>query len=263
MSTKVDPRIFDFTQEEIRLQDMEAGLLAAKTPQEKLIICSQYGNVPLATELLKLDVTINPDPNTFTLSPLYIAVCHGQFEMVKFLIGHGANVNEMSRACGYTTLLNLAIIKRSLDIFTCLLENGADVNARYKMQNTSLHKAACLAEYDMGLADVFISKLLAAGATIQLNDRNYTPIALASILINYNCLLSDEEKSSRIGELKTLISGSLTKISTPITTVSPLISQSSLFSNKCEPESTGSVDDWVLINNMDHEDWVDDMNFSC
>jgi len=84
------------------------------------------GDIPTVTSLLNSGVPINPGPFG-GFAPLAAAATKGQFEMARFLLRRGADV-ELGD--GLMSPLALAVQQSNLDIATLLLQFGADVNSR-------------------------------------------------------------------------------------------------------------------------------------
>ena len=84
-----------------------------------------FGRLEMAQFLIERGADVNPpvaDP------PLYLAVLSRNCELVKLLIGKGANLNI---ALSYRwTLLHFAAKDNSAEIAKCLIEHGANINAK-------------------------------------------------------------------------------------------------------------------------------------
>ncbi|KAM3923689.1 ankyrin repeat and protein kinase domain-containing protein 1 [Leptodactylus fuscus] len=111
------------------------------------------------------------DENNFTL--LHYAVAEGNFERVNHFLGLNANVN--SRTVSGSTPLILAVQRKLLDICSCLIENGADVNIMDEDKWSPLHFAAQVGD------DRIARLLLDNGARVDALERDdWTPLHLAS-----------------------------------------------------------------------------------
>jgi TPR repeat protein len=141
--------------------EFDAKLFAiAETLYDKLLIAVRSdANIDVVTELLSLGAKINPDPETHTSTPLYLAVASGQLLMVKFLLSRGANINQPSRRNALTPLL-ASISFGHEDIFNYLLEEKTDFNLKNTLGCTPLHAAAGIAESNPELSTRFITSLL-------------------------------------------------------------------------------------------------------
>ncbi|KAK2812903.1 hypothetical protein FQN50_000924 [Emmonsiellopsis sp. PD_5] len=88
----------------------------------------------------------------FSLTPLQIAICHGQESMVKFLVRKGADfLSPISTAWGETPL-HVASRMGPLGILKFLLERGAEVDALDTWGRTPLyyavHRCRCRNKYE-------------------------------------------------------------------------------------------------------------------
>ena len=81
---------------------------------------------------------INRQFGDFT-TPLHLAACRKNVEVVKFLILHGAQI-EAKDFFGYTPLYHA----REIEVLTLLLESGAQIEAKTKYGDTPLHKAVAV-----------------------------------------------------------------------------------------------------------------------
>ena len=154
------------------------AILSAKTLYDKLLIATEFGDIPLAEELLSQNVPINPDSSSHVSTPLFQAVIRNQYEMVKFLLKRGANVDQPSPSNGFSLPLHGAVNNK--DMFNLLIENGADVNKVNPFsKGTALHEAIFLARYQFDLAVSVIEELLKLNADIAEKDQfNRAPIDL-------------------------------------------------------------------------------------
>ncbi|KAK3871520.1 hypothetical protein Pcinc_023328 [Petrolisthes cinctipes] len=84
-----------------------------------------------------VDVT---DNDGFT--PLMVAALKGHTDVVKELLGYGADLNARTSTIGYTALHFASDSLSCRGVVTALLEHGANVNARTKDSATPLHYAA-------------------------------------------------------------------------------------------------------------------------
>jgi len=106
----------------------------------------ESNNLSLAKQLLSRDSKLIGSIDANGGSALHIAVRNGNFNMVKLLVGAGANVNFQD-SYGYTPLHDVAY-RWNLDIARYLKSNRADFNLRAKDGSTPLHKAVQYANRD-------------------------------------------------------------------------------------------------------------------
>ena len=100
-------------------------------------------------------------------SPLMIASVRGKVNSVAFLLEHGANVNLQNK--NGKSALHYAVIgyNGSCEVFRCLIENGADVNACLTNDKCTPLMQAC----DYG--QVYTATcLIDYGAALDLQDKN-------------------------------------------------------------------------------------------
>ena len=99
----------------------------------------QAKDMPMVTLLLNRGAAVDPSKDSLNAyqrvyqSPLGLAVHSGQFEMAKYLIDKGADVNlEQS-----TLILSKAVINKDLRMVDLLLEHGANPNGMDRDDSTS------------------------------------------------------------------------------------------------------------------------------
>ena len=149
-------------------------------------------------------------------SPLMIASVRGKVNSVAFLLEHGANVNLQNK--NGKTALHYAVIgyNGSCEVFRCLIENGADVNACLTNDKCTplmqacdygqVYTATCLIDYGAALdlqdknGDTalhyavrflytdrsirIVQKLLTSGVSFLFNNHGVKPLILASSYSN-------------------------------------------------------------------------------
>ncbi|MCB0536576.1 MAG: ankyrin repeat domain-containing protein [Bacteroidetes bacterium] len=163
-----------------------------KEDSEDLIFALKNSNFSLFKSLLNKDNINTRDGASNTL--LMIAAKNGYFEMVKYLIEEGANINEIN-AVGQTAL-NLSVFFGKNSIANFLVQNGADVNKTDNQFILSPLVAAIRAD-NLALGKILLQK----GADINSTDgtNNFSPIMWAtlyqnkdfvSLLLKYNPDLS-------------------------------------------------------------------------
>ena len=158
----------------------------------ELINALKNNNLPLFESLLNKNNLNTRDGASNTL--LMIAAKNGYFELVKYLIEEGADINAIN-SVGQTAL-NLSIYFAKNDIANFLIQKGADVNktdSKYIL--TPL--VAAIRSNNLVLGEVLLRK----GANINTTDgtNNFSPIMWAtlyqnkdfvSLLLKYNPDLS-------------------------------------------------------------------------
>jgi ankyrin repeat protein len=101
---------------------------------EKLLEASKKGDIPAAEEALEkgadLEAREQTDKMRKGFTPLMLAVKNGQMEMVKFLLGKGADVNAVNKS-GRTVLME-AVLAGSPDMVKAIAEAGAELNRKNK-----------------------------------------------------------------------------------------------------------------------------------
>uniref|UniRef100_A0A8C3XLK5 NFKB inhibitor beta n=2 Tax=Chelydra serpentina TaxID=8475 RepID=A0A8C3XLK5_CHESE len=73
-------------------------------------------------------------------TPLHVAVLRKDLEVVKLLVGAGADLNKAELSCGRSPL-HLAVESQSPDVVECLLRAGADPRARMYVGYTPIYSA--------------------------------------------------------------------------------------------------------------------------
>src|SRR5205814_8712767 len=102
-------------------------------------------------------------------SALLAAARNGHLEVVKYLVEHGANIDERNNARDKTPLL-AAAFDGHYDIVKYLVEHGANVNVQAVNGWTPLHDAAYIGNFEV------VKYLVDHGADLSLkNERRETP----------------------------------------------------------------------------------------
>lgn len=110
---------------------------------------------------------------------LMIAAHNGDFEICKYLVENGADVNSMGGKNLATPLLG-AIVPGNVEIANFLIDHGADVNQYNRQGYSPLIAAIAAQKFDLA----FISKLIDAGADVNActngsTGNNLTPLIAA------------------------------------------------------------------------------------
>ncbi len=151
-----------------------ARLLAERRGSLDIFEASAVGNLERVKTLIgehpALANALAPDG----FQPLGLASFFGHYEVARFLVEKGAEVNAPSQNPQQVTPLHSAAASRSLEIARMLLEHGADPNARQNDDFTPLHEAAANGQLEL------VELLLAHGADINLSQKpGQTALAFA------------------------------------------------------------------------------------
>ena len=158
-------------------------LIEKKKKEEQLYIAVEEGKTEEVRELIsshRVDVNCQPENKNFYLdaTPLIIAACKGQIEMVQILLDSGADINRASRL-GSTPLWHSAG-RGHEDVVKTLIDRGADLNKADKYGWTPLHNAV------MCQRNKIIKLLIDRGADPDRKDsKGRTPQKLAELGIIY------------------------------------------------------------------------------
>ena len=161
--------------------DINARRSDGHTP---LMIASNRGQLNLVTFLIEHKADVNLQ-NKLGETALHFALntepnpAGSSSEVFSCLIENGTDINAEGKYC--TPLMracDLGLVRR----VACLIEHGANVNLQVKSGNTALHSVAHSAheEYSCEIA----RRLLTAGASCLPNNQGMTPLIMASMLNN-------------------------------------------------------------------------------
>lgn len=132
-----------------------------------LAVAARNGDLVTVRRLVEQQPTWVHLPDDEGATPLHAAATMGRAEVVKYLAGHGADLNARDVSSGGTPLL-LAAMMGHYETAEALLAAGADVNAASFKGTTPLHVAAF-----QGHGRI-VTLLIAKGA--ELNARNRTGV---------------------------------------------------------------------------------------
>jgi CxxC motif-containing protein len=145
---------------------------------------ARLGNLAQVKELLEKGADINGRSVLRRRPPLHRAVFHRQFEIVKFLLDQGADVNITRDG---NAPLHIAVENGLIEYVKLLLERGADINQQVGKinpyhpgdQETPLHIAAQKGYLE--IVKILLDKgaFINAQTTIYEAGGGYTPLALA------------------------------------------------------------------------------------
>lgn len=169
----------DYVQEYTKICNLE---LQQKKYMEDLIIeCKNVTfNINKVKILLKLIDNINFGE---LATPLHIACANNNFEMIKLLVEHGANVNavdDKNRTPLYFTLLHQTY---DINIVKYLVENGADVNIQ---SNIMVDSKACKYQTILFLA---IGQSLECVKYLVEHGANVNAVTYSNANLLMNCIL--------------------------------------------------------------------------
>lgn len=108
---------------------LEHGALLEGNPYQDapLVTAAIEGNLAAAKQLVEKGAQIEVRAKTFSLTPLCIAGNHGRYDLVKYLISRGAQVNATNDAGSPPLFWATGNVKSH--IVNLLLENGANIRA--------------------------------------------------------------------------------------------------------------------------------------
>lgn len=131
-TSSLDTYFTDLTDEHFRGRKGGRALLGA----------TQAGDLDAVQFFIKkgAEITCRSDDSD-ALTPLLIASKNGHFEIVRFLVEHGADVNDRDRG-RQKTALHLAAWYRHLSTVQCLVRLGAGLVAKDARGRTTLYYAA-------------------------------------------------------------------------------------------------------------------------
>ncbi|XP_063705994.1 ankyrin repeat and KH domain-containing protein mask-like isoform X2 [Culicoides brevitarsis] len=138
-----------------------------------LMEAASAGHVSVAKILLEHGAGINTHSNEFKESALTLACYKGHLDMVRFLLGAGADQEHK------TDEMHTALMEASMDghveVARLLLDSGAQVNMPTDSFESPLTLAACGGHVDLAML------LIERGANIEeVNDEGYTPLMEAA-----------------------------------------------------------------------------------
>ena len=202
-----------------------------------LVIAAMYGHIQVVDILIqKFHVDLE---QTGTVkyafetqegaTALVCAAAENHFDIVKYLVQHGADVNHCTDQ--NSSPLRDACMDGNVDMAQYLLDHGADIRTAYKNTNTCLIEACRYSHYDIvkclikneadcdfvgdygrtalhtAAGDVDIVKLLVeSGATIKKDDHNISPLMHAAAIGNVDVVeyLSKLPECSRQEKIEAL-----------------------------------------------------------
>ena len=136
------------------------------------------GNTEIIKLLLGKGADVNAKESRFGATVLAFASSDGHTEIVRLLLENGADINAKDNVNGYTALIE-ATFNNNIEVVRLLLGNGADINAKDVRGATALMMATIKDNIEI------VRLLLEYGADVNMVDNhNYTAIMLASMRRN-------------------------------------------------------------------------------
>lgn len=138
-----------------------------------------FGHINVVRTLVGYGADVNHPTRSYS-TPLRASCFHGRLDIVRFLVDHGSDVNISNRF--NNTCLMIAAYKGHLDIVQYLLSLKCDPNSTAKCGGTALHFAA-----ETGHLEIF-KTLLEHGAMLTKNVMGMNPVLSASERCRGNCV---------------------------------------------------------------------------
>lgn len=142
----------------------------------KIITATSDGDIRLVQHYLGIDDE-NQNVHKFVdvnccnhsgYNPLHVAAMYGHIDIVKLLIGYGADINSMTNSEQYTAL-HLAVQNKKSEIVDVLLNSQkCDLNKQDNFGNSALHYACLIQDA------VIIRKLINHGADFGIINKKFT-----------------------------------------------------------------------------------------
>jgi len=160
------------------------------------------GNLNCVKVLLsfKADIESRYYPESFHegYTPLLMAAARGHVDVVRCLLENGADVN--ARANRDFTPLMMAITNNRVNVAIFLIEHGADVNIQGKDGKTALHYAVfrdsrLCQKFPCVCGVCFIENGADVNVRAAMNDsRSHTPLMLVTILVEHGANIDLQDK---------------------------------------------------------------------
>ena len=122
-------------------------------------------------------------------TPLCVAAAYGNLEILSCLVENGADINAATNYVPGLTPLMFAVQESHIDAVNYLLDQGADVNLQQESGYTALHFAAAKGYFNA------LKRLVKNGADVNARDKNNrTPLMLACESVSKKAIDSIYEK---------------------------------------------------------------------
>lgn len=113
------------------------------------------------------------------VTPLCVATAYGNLPILSCLVENGADINAATNSVRGHTPLMFAVHENHIDAVNYLLDQGADVNVQQESGYTALHIAAATGYFNA------LRCLIKHGADVNArNGNNHTPLMLACDNVN-------------------------------------------------------------------------------
>lgn len=146
------------------------GGVSISRPEDPLVNAAFKNDVDLVRQLVLTSPDVNVSDQATGQTALSYAIENGNREMVRILLGAGADINAKGRA-GQTALMFLNG-KADLDLVRDLLRAGADVNVRDQRGETPLLSAATSSSFAV------IRELVSYGAGMDAKNNEGTTVLM-------------------------------------------------------------------------------------
>ncbi|XP_029295773.1 ankyrin repeat and SOCS box protein 6 [Cottoperca gobio] len=160
---------------------------------------AEHGLVYAAEILLRYEANLNFEDPVSYYNPLHMAVLRNRPDMVRLLVGHGADVEKRDRIHESSPLDLSSEESERLPCLLALLELGADVNARDKHGKTPLlHAFACIDGLTVHNIEN-IEQLLQTGADVHAASVDGETAESALVFMVTEALDANVEDAAEIG----------------------------------------------------------------
>jgi ankyrin repeat protein len=150
-----------------------AELLIAKGAKLDLFEASMTGNTVTVEQIISKDPKQVNSFSSDGFTALHLAAFFGHYEVARYLIEKGSDVNAIAKNMMKVMPLHSAAAHRQVEISELLLNHGAKVNAKQEGGFTPLHAAAQNGDIEMARL------LLKHGADLGVKtDKEKTPLDL-------------------------------------------------------------------------------------
>jgi ankyrin repeat protein len=152
------------------VQRVTGGAIAIRRPEDPLVNAASKDDLDLVRQLVLTSPDVNVSDKATDQTALSYAIENGNREMVRTLLGAGADINARSRD-GQTAIMSLNRTA-NLDLVRDLLAAGADVNVRDRRGETPLLSAATSSSFAV------IQELISYGAGMDAKNNEGTTVLM-------------------------------------------------------------------------------------